>query len=60
MSQNKSVADKFTSITAIGFLSIALVFSADQTGRDWDLIDSLIGYMDAKTHQIEQEVANEQ
>tara|TARA_R110000823_G_scaffold261418_7_gene382169 strand:- start:1062 stop:1229 length:168 start_codon:yes stop_codon:yes gene_type:complete len=45
---------KTTNIAVIVFLSIALVFSADQTGREWDLIDSLIGYMDAKTQQIEQ------
>jgi hypothetical protein len=49
---------KTTNIAVIGFLSVALLFSADQTGRDWDLIDSLIGYIDAKTQQIEQGANN--
>lgn len=48
--QDKS---KVTNVTLIGFLSIALLFSADQTNRDWDLIDALIGYVDAKTVQVQ-------
>ena len=40
---------KVNSITAIGFLSIALVLSADQTGKDYDLMDALINYTDSLT-----------
>ncbi len=38
-----------TNFTVIGFLSVALVFSADVTGKDRDLIDAIVDYVDTKT-----------
>lgn len=42
---------KSRNISVIGFLSIALVFSADTTDGGRDLIDSLVDYVDAQTEQ---------
>jgi len=47
--------DKVINITVIGFLSIALVFSADRTGGELDLIDAIIDYTVASTNLIKGE-----
>ena len=47
------------SYTVIGFLSIALVFSADHSNKGRDLIDALIDYTDAKSLHIKEKPLNE-
>ena len=42
-------------IKVIGFMSLALLFSADRTGQDVDLIDAVIDYVMASALEIKGE-----
>lgn len=50
MNKQNEVAQRVSNVRVIGFLTALLLFTANHTHKDRDLLDSIMDYVDSKTY----------